>query len=237
MEKSRLNMKCAVPVAIVALAIMLAVPSFGAVDKQITLDLNNIPIQSALTMLFQGTGLSWAPLAGVSGNVTIALRDVPFEQALKSTLNAANLTYKLQDGVYSIGLKSVIDAPAPALAPAPEIGPPPTVELPSSEIHIEKIKLTFVDCYDIAALFGVQQTSTSRASSLLGVGTGFGFGSGAGGSFSMPGFSNYGGNSRYPGSYGGGGYGNSGGLGYGSYGGMGMNGGGGYGSGYYNGVR
>jgi hypothetical protein len=133
---------------------------------------------------------------GVQGVIpSLSLKDVSFEQALRTLTRTAGLTHRYEGGVYQIDVRREQPAEAlqPPIAPGTEVAlaPEPT------DRKIEKVPLNFADAADIAAMFGGASLQ-SRTSSLA-----FGGGSGS-----------YGGGS---GSYGGGSYG--GGMGGSSYGG------------------
>ncbi|MDO8682536.1 MAG: secretin and TonB N-terminal domain-containing protein [Armatimonadota bacterium] len=143
--------------------------SFGAVEKRITLDFKSAPIDSVIAKLFEGTGLNYALAPGATGTVTVTLRDVPFEQALQTALRSANLTYRLDDGVYVVGPQN-----APVTKPSPTYISPsltPTVEVPSAEMRIEKIPLNFSDAFDIAEMLG-SELAISRGGAMTMSGSG-----------------------------------------------------------------
>jgi hypothetical protein len=69
----------------------------------VNLELADVPVKDAIEKLFAGTGLKYNIGPGVSGRVVeLKLKGVTFEQALNALMEAARLTYKLEDGVYII---------------------------------------------------------------------------------------------------------------------------------------
>src|SRR5579883_1909592 len=77
-------------------------------QRDVSINLQNGDIRSALDALFKGSGLNYTIDPSVTGTITISLRGVPFDVALRSILRAANppLTYSVQDGVYQIKPRS-----------------------------------------------------------------------------------------------------------------------------------
>lgn len=77
--------------------------------KTIDLDLNNAPIRQALNVLFQGAGLNYTVDPEISGYVTVNLRAVSFETALKAVLKSTSpplVAVKDPDtGVYYVKIK------------------------------------------------------------------------------------------------------------------------------------
>jgi len=197
-----------------ALIGMLAVisSSSSAAESKINLDLKNTSIESALAGLFQGTGKNYVLAPGVTGTVTLSLRDMPFEQALQATVRSAGLTYKLEDNVYVIRPKESTSNNGSASNRPPDPTPTgvraridtlPEAELPSAEIRIEKIRLNFIDALDVAILFG-GEAIISRGGSQPYDGV-FGSQYGMGGAYGIPGLSlgGYGGYGNYGRGYGG----------------------------------
>jgi hypothetical protein len=229
-------------VVVVLVGLLASASAVIAADGRISLDFKNSSIESALTTLFQGTGRNYVLAPGVSGTVTVSLRDMQFEQALQATLRSAGLTYRVEDNVYVIRTKDLTTSAPSANTGGSKL---PTVsgpsassnsELPSAEVRVERIPLMFMDTVDIAGLFGAE-TTMPRAQTLATTGGNFGGGSG----FNIGGVSGAYGSGGYGGYYGGygssGGYGGYGGYGggYGNYGGYGSSpsrGYGNYGGGY-----
>lgn len=209
--------------ASVVLAVVFALPvaaqtakGGGQADpgKRVSLNFKDVPVRSAVEMLFNGSGLNYVVEPGVSGTVAVLrVEDMPFTDALSTLLKASGLTVRKESGVYHIGpqkLTSEIDN-------APKVDTEPEVE---RQKVLEKIPIGYADVYDIGAILGVGSVG-SRASQGMGSG-GMGGGMGGNSSFGNSGSS---GNS----SFGNRGNGNSGGRssGGGSGGGSGFGGGGG----------
>ena len=212
--------------AVLATALVVStvvLPTAAAVEKRVSLDLQDAPVRQALGVLFQGTGLNFVLDPTADQRVTLALRDVPFDEALQAVLKAAKLTAKLDGSIYNLSSVQAEVPVAPPYSP-PAYGPSePSVEPPSAEVRVEKISINFADAFDIATMLGGETISSRGGSFVMGGGSsGFGYGSSFGGAYGVPGY----GSSGYGGGLGGygsgyGGYGAySGGYGsYGSYGG------------------
>jgi type II secretory pathway component HofQ len=159
--------------------------------KHVTIQFKDVPIKSAIQMLFDGTGLNYAVDPTVTGTVNVSLVDVPFADALSTILKISNppLTVRKENGIYMIApqkqdVTPVVTAP-PDLAATAEA---PTVERKKT---LEKISIGYADVYDIATIFGAQ-TVASRATQMSG---GFGGGSSGFGNSSFGGSSGFGNNS------------------------------------------
>jgi len=159
----------------------------AAVEQTVTVDLNNVPIGTALSQLLRGTGSSYVLDPGLADRrVTIALRNVPPDQALRATLRLSGLKFTVEDNVYIIS-DSRPRAPSitgPAVAPPPK--PERIVEAAPVEIRVEKIPLNFVDAADIAAVLRCDVV-TSRMEPLPLEGSMYGFGRTLGGAYAIPG--------------------------------------------------
>jgi hypothetical protein len=175
-------------------------------NTPITLDLTNAPVRVAIEAVFKYVPFNHTIASDVDGIVSVSLKDVPFEQALRSILriNSPALTFRRAEGnLYEVIVKPTAIETATTAAPeTPEVA----VEAPR---RVQKIVLNFTSAMDIGSLFGatVHQSIANQAS-MGGNGGQSGYGGGSGG---------FGGNS--------GGYGGSGGFG-GSSGGYGGSSGG-----------
>jgi len=223
-------------VAAVVLACMVFVLAFGATmaqnepDRRINLELRDAEIRDALSLLFRGTDQSYTVEPAVTGKVTMTLRDVTLDQALRMMMTALNLEYQRVDGVYQIRNKPVVTRP-PVIesGPVQDIQrPAPSgtrVEQPTARGKIHLITVKYADAGELAMLFGGAAIGQGWGGGALGPGAyGIGGATGvAGGLLGYGGYGDYG--ATY--GYGGGGLGSSGyGGGYpGGYG-------GGYPSGY-----
>ncbi|MDW8290322.1 MAG: hypothetical protein RMM06_06330, partial [Armatimonadota bacterium] len=183
----------------------------GAESPRITLNLESASVADALKLLFRSVGYNYTlDESVVGGYVTVSLKDVTFETALRTILRSANppLTYRVDGGVYII---------------TPRVETPETTvtetlqeEAPQPQLRTEKITLQHLDSLAIAQLLGGNAIALNQ--------TGWTYSGGYGGYGGYGGFGGYGG---YGGFGGYGGYGGFGG-GWGGYGGFG-GGWGGYG--------
>src|SRR3954451_12921238 len=93
----------------------------SALDKSVNINLRDIPLKSALELLFQGTGLNYAVDPNVPNVLlTINLKDQPLRQALRTLIHLAGsqvpgLTYTDEQGLYLIKIRQ---------APPPEVQQP-----------------------------------------------------------------------------------------------------------------
>lgn len=71
-------------------------------EKKVTLQFSNTPVVDAIDLLFKKAGYKYTIEAGVSGNITMRLTDVPFEQALNRMMEATRLEYVTTGGRYVI---------------------------------------------------------------------------------------------------------------------------------------
>ena len=93
--------------------------------KPISLNLLNVPVQTALRTLFSAAGIrNYSIDSGVQGYVNVDVSDVPFSLALSQLLSSTNppLDFTLQDGVYKISVKQAPTAPAVSVATKADTG-------------------------------------------------------------------------------------------------------------------
>lgn len=214
----------------------------GAADigKPISLNLINVPVQTALRTLFSSAGIrNYAIDPGVQGYANINVSDVPFSLALRQLLNSGNppLDFTLLNGIYQIKVAAPVAPPTPTIvAPSDPSNPVSTADAPK---RFYTIPIDSYDAYYIAQLVGqtgIVQVLPNYPSSQGGGqgGQGGNRGGGFGGGLSS-GITSVGGGGIGGGGIGGGGIG-GGGIGGGSFGGGGMGGGsfggGGYGGGF-----
>lgn len=90
-----------------------AVPTPNEVEQRlISLDLNKTLVKTAIEALFTGTGLNYAIDPALdnppydSMMVSLSIRDVPFDQAIKTLVKALNVTYRKDGGVYIFSVKT-----------------------------------------------------------------------------------------------------------------------------------
>jgi len=177
-------------------------------SPRVTLTLESASIADALKLLFRSTGYNYTlDESVVQGYVTVSLKDVTFETALRTILRSANppLTYRVDGGVYVISPKVETYESSPA---------EPQVEEPSQpQVRTEKITLQHLDSLAIAQVLGGGAVALNQS----------------GWTYSGGGYGGYGGYGGFGGGYGG--FGGGFGGGYGGFGG-GFGGYGGFGGGY-----
>jgi hypothetical protein len=156
-------------------------PASGGGPK-VTLNLESASIADALKLLFRATGYNYTlDESVVQGYVTVSLKDVTFETALRTVLRAANppLTYRVDGGVYIISPK--VETYESSL-------PEQQVEEPAQpQVRTEKITLQHLDSLAVAQILGggavsLNQTGWTYSSGGYGGGYG-GFGGGFGGGY------------------------------------------------------
>lgn len=67
-----------------------------------SLELDQADVRDALKMLFRVVNLNYTIASEVQGQVTVSLRNIPFETALRNILNQVDATYRREGGVYNI---------------------------------------------------------------------------------------------------------------------------------------
>jgi len=193
--------------ALLALVLGTAIPTYsqqeGGQSPRITLNLESASIADALKLLFRSVGYNYTlDESVVGGYVTVSLKDVTFETALRTILRAANppLTYRVDGGVYIITPK-VETYETTTTEPAVE-------EQPQPQTRTEKIVLQHLDSLAVAQLLGGTAVALNQT----------------GWTYSGGGYGGYGGYGGFGGGFGG--YGGYGGFGGGWGGGLGGWGGG-----------
>lgn len=208
-----------------------------------SLEFESADIRDALKILFREVGVSYTIAEDVQGSVTVSLKNVPFETALRNLLNQVDSTWREEGGVYNI-----VKREAPGNTLGGGTTDTPTVR---QENRPRRIYIQSADPQLIITLLAGNTTNTSMQpeTSVLtggggsgGMGGGMGGGSGFGGNSGFGGGGFGGGNSGFGGGgfgggnsgFGGGGFGGgSSGFGGGGFGGGGMGGGMGGGLGRY----
>jgi len=146
-------------------------------SKRVTLNLDNADIRYALKLLFTNAGANYTLDQAVQGTVTADLKDVSFRTALESMLRSvqtqSQLTYRVENGVYSVGIKVKPDDERP-----PDDNQPATYTA-SSKTKVARIQLNYADVTDITLALG-GTVITSRFSGMLGGGRGGSQGMGGG---------------------------------------------------------
>ncbi len=191
-------------------------------NKKVTLNFENADIRYALKMLFNMVGVNYLLDENVQGAVTASLTDVTFrvalENILRTTQSQVPLTYRVQDGVYTVSLKQQeLDQTTGTTTTE--------TQEPEKKSRTVKIVVNYADAVELSYNLG----GSAIMSNMRMGGGGFGGGYGGGGY----GGGGYGGGGYGGGGYGGGGYG-GGGFGGGGFGGGGF-GGGGFGGGGFGG--
>ncbi|MCL5103486.1 MAG: STN domain-containing protein [Armatimonadetes bacterium] len=96
-----------------------------AKEAPVNLSLKNVSIKEGIDALFEGRGLKYYIQPGVTGQIVeLKLSGVTFEQALRAMVDAADLSYTVQDGSYIIGPGKPKPASSPP-EPAPSVQTPP----------------------------------------------------------------------------------------------------------------
>jgi hypothetical protein len=207
-----------------------------AASDNVTLELKDLDVRSAIQALFRNSGKNFAIDPNASGRIpALSFKDVPFDKALSSLLKSVGLIHRYDGNIYIIS-KKIESTPPPEVAYTP--GTLPEVEQPvAEEVVIDKVPLNYSSATEIlAAMSGDSGRGYGGFSGYGGGMGGYGGGMGGyGGMGMMGGMGGYGGGMMGGmGGYGGmgmmGGMSSMGGMGgYGGYGG-GMTGGyGGYG--------
>ncbi len=147
----------------------LATPAVRAQDaattaptKPISLNLHNVPIQTALQLLFTGAGIRNTSIASdVQGFANINVSDVPFDLALRTLLSSVNppLSSDVIDGVYTIRVARPVPPPAPVVQNTVANADPNATGNASTDNQPKrfyKIPIDKYDAYYIARLLGAQ---------------------------------------------------------------------------------
>ncbi len=124
-------------------------------SKPISLNLINVPVQTALRTLFSSAGIrNYNIDAGVQGYANVNVSDVPFSVALNQLLHSVNppLSSSIVDGVYQIKVEQAAPPP-PVTVTTPNTDPtrPVTADQPKS---FYVIPVDSYDAYYIATLVG-----------------------------------------------------------------------------------
>ncbi len=132
----------AIPVAVVVLGLsafiagpLVAQDDDDPASKRVSLEFDNQTLVEALKLLFKSVGANYVleptVMRGASNvRITLSIADQPFIQALESVLAAGSargtgLTYRLEDGVYTILAGDRPPAPAGGGGAAPVVTRPP----------------------------------------------------------------------------------------------------------------
>jgi hypothetical protein len=131
----------------------------GAADnsKPISLNLINVPVQTALRTLFSAAGIrNYSIDPGVQGYANVNVSDVPFSLALRQLLNSGNppLDFTLQNGIYQIKVAQPAAPPAPTIAAGTTTPGTDTASSTTQPKRFYPIPIDSYDAYYIATLVG-----------------------------------------------------------------------------------
>jgi type IV pilus assembly protein PilQ len=76
---------------------------FGYKGEKLSLNFQNIDVRAALQVLADFTGLNFVVSDSVKGNLTLRLKDVPWDQALDIIVNAKDLAVRYRGNVVIVG--------------------------------------------------------------------------------------------------------------------------------------
>jgi hypothetical protein len=206
--------------------------------KEVNITLNQAPVRTALDTLFKSAGLNYTIDPSVTGLVTVSLRAVPFDVALRSILRSSDppLTFTVDDGVYDITPRNdqnivvnggLGETGTGATAPTTTAD---TGETPDTATQVVPLKLNYANAL-LLLTYALGSTNPSGSGVIpplnAPIGGGNRNGNNSGGGMSSGGF---GGGGMSSGGFGGGGMSSGGfgggGMSGGSFGGGGMSGGG-----------
>ncbi|MHB8455469.1 MAG: type IV pilus secretin PilQ [Acidiferrobacterales bacterium] len=118
----------------------------GYTGQKLSLNFQNIDVRAALQVIADFTGLNFVTSDSVKGNLTLRLKDVPWDQALDIILDAKNLAMERNGNVISV-------------APAAEIAAKQKASLEASKVQqeleplvSELIQINYSKAADIAKL-------------------------------------------------------------------------------------
>ncbi len=142
------------PTTLIAIGVVFAlsgsVTALAAAAEQsadlVNIELRDVPVKEAIARLFEGTGLSYYAVGGISGRIVeLKIKGITFDKALGALTDAADLTYVVDEGTYIIGPADRVayakPAPMPRVRSAPPPGPlyiqgPPVRPVPPPETQV-----------------------------------------------------------------------------------------------------
>ncbi len=134
------------------LALLVALCACSVANAQnISLDLRDTPVRSALEMVFKNAGIKNFVIdndvSGIVGRIDV--KDQSVESALKLIIRANSdlLTYTIENGVYIVKKRKITQTPTPSI-------PDTLTTNPTNNISFERIPLTFIDPIDLIIPFG-----------------------------------------------------------------------------------
>lgn len=98
-----------IPWAVLHLGSQEILPSPRKVDEPLTLHLDDVDVRKALELLSRETGMNILVSPGVTGRVTVNLKDVSPEQALDAILRLANLVVRREQGFLYVHTPDELD--------------------------------------------------------------------------------------------------------------------------------
>lgn len=130
---------------------------FGYSGEKLSLNFQNIDVRAALQVLADFTGLNFVVSDTVRGNLTLRLKDVPWDQALDLIVDAKNLAVRRKGNVVTV-------------APAPEVIAKEKAILESAKASIELeplvselISINYAKAEEIASLLKSIKAVTTGA--------------------------------------------------------------------------
>ena len=128
--------------------------------KPISLNLINVPVQTALRTLFSSAGVrNYTIDPGVQGYANINVSDVPFTVALGQLLSSGNppLTFDVINGIYEVKVAQPPAPPVTTIAPATTVDTTGNATTPADQPkRFYTIPVDSYDAYYIATLVGQQ---------------------------------------------------------------------------------
>ncbi len=126
---------------------------FGYTGERLSLNFQNIEVRAVLQLLADFTGINMVTSDTVSGNLTLRLKNVPWDQALDIVLKTKGLAKRLTGNVMLV-------------APSEEITAREKLELEANKqiielapIESETIQINYAKAADLADLFSQKETS------------------------------------------------------------------------------
>jgi type IV pilus assembly protein PilQ len=136
------------------------VDEFGYSGEKLSLNFQNIDVRAALQVLADFTGLNFVISDTVKGNLTLRLKDVPWDQALDLIVDAKNLAVRRKGNVVTV-------------APAPEVASKEKAALEASKASLELeplvselIQINYAKADEIATLLKSIKAVTAAGASV-----------------------------------------------------------------------
>ncbi len=122
------------------------VDEFGYSGDKMSLNFQNIDVRAALQVIADFTGLNFVTSDSVKGNLTLRLKDVPWDQALDIIISSKNLAMRRKGNVVTV-------APADEVAAKEKLALEATKQVLELEPLIsELIQINYAKAEEIAAL-------------------------------------------------------------------------------------